>query len=66
MRYLPLTPDDRAAMLNTIGAVSVDDFYEDVPQSARLTGTIEGLPDHQGELAVERHLSRTMCQPAWT
>lgn len=58
MRYLPLTPEDRAAMLNTIGVSSVDDFYEDVPQSARLKSTIEGLLDHQGELAVERHLSR--------
>ena len=54
MRYLPLTPEDRAAMLNTIGAASVDDFYEDVPQSARLSGQIDGLPNHQGELAVER------------
>ncbi|MDJ0922753.1 MAG: aminomethyl-transferring glycine dehydrogenase subunit GcvPA [Henriciella sp.] len=58
MRYLPLTPEDRAAMLNTIGAASVDDFYEDVPQSARLGTTIAGLPDHQGELAVERHMGR--------
>lgn len=58
MRYLPLTPEHRAAMLNTIGAASVDDFYQDVPESARLGGKIEGLPDHQGELAVERHLAR--------
>lgn len=58
MRYLPLTPEDRSAMLNTIGAASVDDFYEDVPQSARLDGKIHGLPDHQGELAVERHMAR--------
>lgn len=58
MRYLPLTPEDRAAMLNTIGAASVDDFYQDVPESARLGGQIEGLPNHQGELAVERHLAR--------
>ncbi len=58
MRYLPLTPEDRQAMLNTIGAASVDDFYEDVPQSARLKGQIKGLPDHQGELAVERHMAR--------
>ncbi|MEM7493031.1 MAG: aminomethyl-transferring glycine dehydrogenase subunit GcvPA [Pseudomonadota bacterium] len=58
MRYLPLTPEDRSAMLNTIGAKSVDDFYQDVPESARLGGQIAGLPDHQGELAVERHLSR--------
>ncbi|MEM1390047.1 MAG: aminomethyl-transferring glycine dehydrogenase subunit GcvPA [Pseudomonadota bacterium] len=58
MRYLPLTPEDRSAMLKTIGAKSVDDFYQDVPESARLGGQIAGLPDHQGELAVERHLSR--------
>ena len=57
MRYLPLTQDDRAEMLKTIGAKSVDDFYADVPESARLHGKIDGLPDHQGELAVERHMS---------
>ena len=44
-------------MLATIGAASVDDFYEDVPESARFSGTIAGLPLHQGELAVERHLA---------
>ncbi len=58
MRYLPLTDDDRAAMMKVIGAKSVDDFYADVPVAARLNGTIEGLPDHQGELAVERYMSR--------
>ncbi|MEO1029307.1 MAG: aminomethyl-transferring glycine dehydrogenase subunit GcvPA [Pseudomonadota bacterium] len=57
MRYLPLSPEDRAAMLNVIGASSVDDFYDDVPEVARLGGQIEGLPDHQSELAVERHMS---------
>jgi len=56
MRYLPLTPEDRAEMLKTIGAKSVDDFYEDVPKAARLDGVIEDLPMHQGELAVERHM----------
>ncbi len=57
MRYLPLSDDDRAEMLSVIGARSVDDFYADVPESARLKGQIEGLPDHQGELAVERHMA---------
>jgi glycine dehydrogenase subunit 1 len=56
MRYLPLTPADRAAMLATIGVRSIDDLFTDVPESARLTGPIPGLPAHQGELAVERHL----------
>ncbi|MEO0981886.1 MAG: aminomethyl-transferring glycine dehydrogenase subunit GcvPA [Pseudomonadota bacterium] len=57
MRYLPLTDQDRADMLAAIGAPSVDAFYEDVPAAARLRGGVGGLPDHQGELAVERHLS---------
>ncbi len=58
MRYLPLTADDRATMLKTIGAKSVDDFYGDVPASARLKGPVAGLPNHQGEMEVERHMSR--------
>ena len=57
MRYLPLTPEDRKAMLARIGADTIDDFYTDVPDAARLDGPIHGLPLHQGELAVERHLS---------
>ncbi|MFT3725584.1 MAG: aminomethyl-transferring glycine dehydrogenase subunit GcvPA [Hyphomonadaceae bacterium] len=58
MRYLPLTADDRAEMLKTIGAKSVDDFYGDVPTSARLAGPVAGLPNHQGELEVERHMTK--------
>jgi glycine dehydrogenase subunit 1 len=58
MRYLPLTDDDRKSMLATIGAKSADDFYTDVPKSARLKGKVPGLPDHQGELAVERHMMK--------
>jgi glycine dehydrogenase subunit 1 len=58
MRYLPLTSDDRAQMLGVIGAASVDDLFVDVPAEARLSGPIEGLPHHAGELAVERHMSR--------
>ncbi len=62
MRYLPLTPEDRAAMLRRIGAPSVDAFYADVPEAARLDGPIEGLPMHAGELAVERHLGNLAVQ----
>ncbi len=58
MRYLPLTADDRADMLKAIGAKSVDDFYGDVPVSARLKGPVPGLPNHQGELEVERHMTK--------
>jgi glycine dehydrogenase subunit 1 len=58
MRYLPLTPDDRTVMLAATGARSIDDFYADVPASARLNRPIDGLPSHQGEQAVERHLTK--------
>ena len=37
-----------------IGARSVDELFRDVPASARLGAKIAGLPDHQGELEVER------------
>ena len=57
MRYLPLTSDDRAAMLATVGASSIDDLFVDVPAEARLDGPIAGLPMHASELAVERHMA---------
>ena len=57
MRYLPLTADDRTAMLEVIGAASVDDLFADVPAAARLPGPIGGLPLHASEMAVERHMS---------
>ena len=57
MRYLPLTDDDRRDMLGLIGADSIDALFEDVPAAARLAGPVEGLPDHAGELAVERQLT---------
>jgi glycine dehydrogenase subunit 1 len=57
MRYLPLTDADRAEMLATVGAPSVDALFADVPASARLDGLID-LPSHAGELEVERALGR--------
>ncbi|MEN0652865.1 MULTISPECIES: aminomethyl-transferring glycine dehydrogenase subunit GcvPA [Hyphobacterium] len=57
MRYLPLTPQDRADMLARIGVKSIDDLFTDVPQAARLGGTVD-LPNHMTELEVERHVSK--------
>ncbi len=58
MRYLPLTADDRSAMLAAIGAGSVDDLFVDVPAEARLSGPVAGLPLRATEMAVERHMGR--------
>lgn len=56
MRYLPLEPADREAMLAKIGAPDIDALFSDVPEEARLDGPIHGLPDHASEMAVERSL----------
>lgn len=56
MRYLPLSPDDRAAMLDVIGSVSIDALFGDVPDAARLAGPLD-LPLARGELEVEQALA---------
>ena len=58
MRYLPLTDTDRSEMLAKIGASSIDELFVDVPEEARLSGPIEGLPLHASEMAVEKHMRR--------
>jgi glycine dehydrogenase subunit 1 len=55
MRYLPLTQNDRRAMLVKIGAASVDELFRDVPPSARAARF--DLANHLGEIEVERMLS---------
>jgi glycine dehydrogenase subunit 1 len=58
MRYLPLTSDDRRHMLASIAVADIDALYRDVPRSATMPREAFALPDGQGELEVERHLSR--------
>lgn len=56
MRYLPLTHDDRRAMLIAIGVRDIDSLFRDVPREAVVGRTAFDLPDHKGELEVEREL----------
>jgi glycine dehydrogenase subunit 1 len=65
MRYLPLTPDDRAQMLGVIGAPDIDALFVDVPETARRKDLFD-LPPHAGELEVERELAAlaAMNRPA--
>ncbi|HSZ75116.1 MAG TPA: aminomethyl-transferring glycine dehydrogenase subunit GcvPA [Rhizomicrobium sp.] len=58
MRYLPLDQHDRASMLARIGARDIDALFRDVPRSAIVSRGAFDLPDHQGEMDVERALSR--------
>ena len=55
MRYLPLTDEDRRAMLATVGVAGIDDLYRGVPKSVLLDRLVD-LPTHQGEIEVERHI----------
>ncbi|MBI1301234.1 MAG: aminomethyl-transferring glycine dehydrogenase subunit GcvPA [Alphaproteobacteria bacterium] len=57
MRYLPQTKAARQEMLKTVGVTSVDALYRDIPKQAFIDGYAD-LPKHQGELQVERDLSR--------
>src|SRR4051812_15429445 len=57
MRYLPLTPEDRAEMLGVIGAPTIDELFKDVPQAARARDLFD-LPLVAGEIEVERELSQ--------
>ncbi|MGB4056798.1 MAG: aminomethyl-transferring glycine dehydrogenase subunit GcvPA [Alphaproteobacteria bacterium] len=55
MRYLPQTKNSRTEMLRVVGAKSVDDLFKDIPAKAFIKGKAN-LPDHKGELEVERIL----------
>ncbi|MBL8589683.1 MAG: aminomethyl-transferring glycine dehydrogenase subunit GcvPA [Methylobacteriaceae bacterium] len=57
MRYLPLTDDDRAAMLARIGVDSIDALFADIPAAQRLTDLVD-LPKARSEMEVERLLGR--------
>ncbi|MBN8917993.1 MAG: aminomethyl-transferring glycine dehydrogenase subunit GcvPA [Rhizobiales bacterium] len=61
MRYLPLTPDDRAEMLARIGVPSVDDLFADIPAAQR-EHELPRLALHKSEMEVERALARLAAQ----
>lgn len=56
MRYLPLTEEDRRAMLARIGAATIDDLFGDVPAALRLKQPLD-LPAGLGEIEIEREFA---------
>ncbi len=55
-RYTGVTEQDRAEMLKAIGAGSVDELFEDIPEGVRLGREID-LPDGLSEQEVFDHLA---------
>lgn len=55
MRYLPQTNAARKEMMDKIGISHVDELFVQVPKKAFVKGKVN-VPDHQGELQVERKM----------
>ena len=56
MRYLPHTEEEIASMLEAIGAESIDDLFEAIPEHLRQKAAQMELPDPMSEIALQRHL----------
>ncbi len=55
MAYLFNTPDEISAMLDSIGADSIDELFSQIPEGLQLDGSLD-LPDGLSEPALQRHL----------
>ncbi len=55
MRFVPVTCEEQAQMLDRVGAGSVDDLFADVPEAARL-GRPLALPEAMGEVELAAHV----------
>lgn len=57
MPYSPNTDDDRRAMLETIGAESIDELFSMIPEACRLRRPLD-LPPAMGEWELTRHVEQ--------
>ncbi|PKG25704.1 aminomethyl-transferring glycine dehydrogenase subunit GcvPA [Niallia nealsonii] len=62
-RYLPMTIEDKKAMLETIGVNSVDKLFTDIPESVRFQGEYNIKPA-KDEFALLKELSRLATKNA--
>jgi glycine dehydrogenase subunit 1 len=51
--YIPHTPEDVRAMLDRIGASSLDDLFDEIPESLRISA-LAGVPEALPEMDVAR------------
>jgi glycine dehydrogenase subunit 1 len=54
-RYLPMTEQDKKAMLETIGVSSIDELFSDIPEKVRLKGELN-LKAAKSETALMKEL----------
>ncbi len=58
--YIPNTPDEQAAMLETLGLASIDQLFDDIPAEFRNPSL--GLPPPLSELEIQRELGALAAQ----
>jgi glycine dehydrogenase subunit 1 len=55
MRHIPITCEQREAMLRAVGVSTIDELFADVPQDARLDRPLD-LPAGRSEIDLVRHV----------
>jgi glycine dehydrogenase subunit 1 len=61
--YIPnAVPAIKEQMLQAVGAESVEEFYEDVPESLRLRGALDLPPPLLSEVALKRHVEGLLAR----
>ena len=63
MRYLPKSPGERTAMLQQIGAGSIDDLFSTIPQEYRLSRDLE-VPRQMAESEIVQYFRNAGKQSA--
>ncbi len=61
MPFIPHTPKDVADMLAAIGAKSIDDLFDEIPNELRTT-VLAGIPDALNEMQIGRLMSARAAQ----
>ena len=64
MPYIPHTPDDVRAMLDAIGADSIEDLFDEIPAHLKAAGKLDALPEGLSEMEVNRLMSDRAAQDA--
>ncbi len=64
MPYIPHTPDDVRAMLDAIGADSIEDLFDEIPAHLKAAGKLDALPEGLSEMDVTRLMAERAAQDA--
>ena len=63
MRYIPSSPDEQRALLDAVGAATIDDLFRTVPREVYRTGPPD-LPPPMSEIEVRREMARMATKNA--